>query len=41
MWIALFRGTGEGIIQFLKPNEYIWGVKNNFYNPELKDFWYN
>ena len=41
MWIALFRGSGEGMIQFLRPNEYIWGVRNDFYNPELKEFWFN
>jgi len=41
MWIALFRGSGEGMIQFLRPNEYIWGVRNEFYNPGLKEFWFN
>ena len=33
MWIALFRGNAEGIIQYLQPNE--------FYNPDKKYFWIN
>jgi hypothetical protein len=39
MWIALFRGNGEGIIQYLQPNEYIYGIKNYFFNPDKKYFW--
>jgi hypothetical protein len=41
IWIALYRGNADGIIQFLQPNEYIHGVKNNFFNPNKKDYWLN
>lgn len=41
IWIAMYRGNADGIIQFLQPNEYIYGVKNNFFNPNKKDYWLN
>lgn len=41
MWIALYRGNADGIIQFLNPNEYIYGLKNHFFNPNKKDYWLN
>jgi hypothetical protein len=41
MWIALFRGNAEGIIQYLQPNEYIYGIRNSFFNPDKKYFWIN
>jgi hypothetical protein len=39
LFIALFRNNADGIIQYLNRKEYIYGVKNNFYDPEQKDFW--
>jgi hypothetical protein len=39
LWIALYRGHAQGIFQYLRENEYIWGSKNRHYDPEKKYFW--
>jgi hypothetical protein len=39
LWIALYRGHAQGVFQYLRENEYIWGSKNAHYNPEKKYFW--
>jgi hypothetical protein len=39
LWVCLYRGNADRVHQYLHENEYIWGVKNNAYNPNKKYFW--
>jgi hypothetical protein len=39
MWLQLYRGVPEGLIQYLNRKEYIYGVKNMFYKEGVTDFW--
>jgi hypothetical protein len=31
MWVCLYRGHTKGVIQYLQPNQIIWGVPNQHY----------
>jgi hypothetical protein len=39
MFTILYRGNTKNIYQYLNPKEYIYGVKNNSYDSNKKDFW--
>ena len=39
MWVCLYRRHAEGVIQYLNPKEYIYGVKNTSYDPNKNNFW--
>lgn len=39
MFIIMYRGSVNGVYQYLHPKEYIYGVKNNYYDPKQKEFW--
>lgn len=38
-WICLFRGNANNVYQYLEQKEYIYGVKNLFYNPNKDNYW--
>ena len=38
-FIAFYRNNSKNIHQYLSPKEYIYGVKNNSYDPNQQDFW--
>jgi hypothetical protein len=38
-WLCLLRGNADGVHQYLSPKEHIYGVKNDKYDPDKKDFW--
>jgi uncharacterized protein YbaA (DUF1428 family) len=39
LWICLFRNNFNGVIQYLAPKEYIYGVKSLTYDPSQTNFW--
>jgi hypothetical protein len=39
MWGVLFRGNNKNIHQYLSHKEYIYGIKNNYFNPNKQNFW--
>jgi hypothetical protein len=40
MFCVLTRGNSKNVYQFLKPNEYIYGIKNVYYDPLQTNFWF-
>ena len=38
-FIAFYRNNSKNIHQYLSPKEYIYGVKNNSYDPNRHSFW--
>jgi len=38
-WLRLFRGNNDNSIQWLSPKEYIYGKKNESFNPNQRNFW--
>lgn len=38
-WMVFYRNNSKNIHQYLSPKEYIYGVKNNSYDPNQQDFW--
>ena len=38
-WMIFYRNNSKNIHQYLSPKEYIYGVKNNSYDPNQQDFW--
>lgn len=38
-WILYYRNNSNNIYQYLSPKEYIYGVKNKFYEPTQTNFW--
>lgn len=39
LWLRLFRGHNRGSFQWLSPNPFIYGVKNESYRPDQDYFW--
>jgi hypothetical protein len=39
LWIRILRGNNRGSIQWLSPKEYIYGIKNESFDPNEKCFW--
>ena len=39
LWIMLYRGKANNVYQYLSAKEYIWGVKNEFYDEKESDYW--
>lgn len=40
LWICLYRGNANGVHQYLKPKELIYGIKNKSYNPDQLQTWF-
>lgn len=40
LWMRLFRGNNIGCLQWLRQKKYIYGVKNKYYSPGIKNYWY-
>lgn len=39
MFIMFYRNNADGVVQYLKLNEYIYGVKNKGFDPNETQFW--
>lgn len=39
MFMILYRGSPHGCFQYLNEKEFVYGVKNNSFNPNKKDHW--
>lgn len=38
-WMIFYRNHSNNIYQYLSPKQYIYGKKNDNYDPNQKDFW--
>jgi len=38
-WIVLYRNNCNNVYQYLNPKEYIYNIKNKYYDKNIKDFW--